>query len=115
MENPRLKLYVTDDDSDDREFLREALVDHSTGLDMTEFNNGHLLFDHLLLDLTDLPDVIVLDLNMPIMNGYQTLENLKSNEALKQIPIIIMTTSAKTEDKRRCLLLGCTHFIEKPH
>ena len=115
MENPRLKLYVTNDDPDDLELLSVALVGHLTGLHLIKFNDGHLLFDHLSTDLTDLPGVIVLDLNMPVMNGYQTLENLKLNKALSQIPIVIMTTSAKAEDKPRYQLLGRTHFVEKPH
>jgi len=58
--------------------------------------------------------LLLLDLNMPVMDGYQVLEKLKSNESTRKIPVIILTT---TEDKReveRCYELGCNIYIAKP-
>ncbi|WP_072660054.1 response regulator [Mariprofundus micogutta] len=58
--------------------------------------------------------LILLDLNMPIMDGYQVLEKLKSNEKTKQIPIIVLTTTDDKREIKRCYELGCNIYITKP-
>lgn len=59
-------------------------------------------------------DIILLDLNMPGMDGRKTLELIKSNPALKRIPVVVLTTSADSRDINRCYALGANTYIQKP-
>jgi CheY-like chemotaxis protein len=61
-----------------------------------------------------LPKLIVLDLNMPILNGTQTLINIKQNARFKNIPVIIYSTSANESEKRKCLNFGALDYVVKP-
>lgn len=61
-----------------------------------------------------LPDVIVLDLNMPKLNGTQTLQLLKNDNRFKSIPVVIYSTSLNPIEKEKCLLLGAQDYITKP-
>jgi CheY-like chemotaxis protein len=60
------------------------------------------------------PDVIVLDLNMPLKDGFQTLYEIRNNPSLSVIPVIILTASSNKEDEMRCLELGCQSYFTKP-
>ena len=61
-----------------------------------------------------MPALIVLDLNMPILNGMETLSRLKAHTVYKNIPVIIYTTSVHEVEKARCLEIGAADFIKKP-
>jgi CheY-like chemotaxis protein len=61
-----------------------------------------------------LPSVILLDLNMPLKNGYQSLQDIKRTPALSGIPVIIVTSSANQKDEADCMKLGCNKFFNKP-
>ena len=61
-----------------------------------------------------MPSLIVLDLNMPILNGMETLSRLKSHNVYKNIPVIMFTTSIHEVEKARCLEIGAADFIKKP-
>jgi DNA-binding response OmpR family regulator len=61
-----------------------------------------------------MPSLIVLDLNMPILNGMETLSRLKSHTVYKNIPVIMFTTSVHEVEKARCLEIGALDFIKKP-
>ncbi|MDP2034529.1 MAG: response regulator [Polaromonas sp.] len=60
------------------------------------------------------PDLILLDLNMPQMNGFQVLEHLAADFQLKHIPVVVLTTSTNPTDVRKCYSLGCNSYISKP-
>ena len=62
----------------------------------------------------NLPDLIVLDLNMPIWNGTQTLLQLKRSPRYRNIPVIIYSTSENENEKRKCLSYGALNFVVKP-
>jgi two-component system response regulator len=76
--------------------------------------NGQQLLDRLT-DRKNKPDVIILDLNMPLLDGFQALHRIKSNPTLSRIPVIILTASTSKEDEMRCFALGCTSFFRKPN
>jgi CheY-like chemotaxis protein len=61
-----------------------------------------------------IPDIILLDLNMPKMDGFEFLHHIKTNEEWKNIKVFILTTADEHEDKRRALSLGASGFITKP-
>ena len=83
-------------------------------------SNGQEALDFLLgegqyADLADRhPVLLLLDLNMPGMDGYQVLERMKSDERTKQIPVIILTTTDDSREVSRCYDLGCSVYVTKP-
>lgn len=58
--------------------------------------------------------LLLLDLNMPIVDGYQVLERLKSDESTKAIPVIVLTTTDDAKEIKRCYELGCNVYVTKP-
>lgn len=60
------------------------------------------------------PDMILLDLNLPRRSGFEVLEQVKRHESLRDIPVIILTTSDRDEDVRRCFRLGANNYLTKP-
>lgn len=111
---PNLQLFIIDDDADDREFLIDALIRNEYKFDFVEFSNGEHLFEYILANPEQIPDLILLDLNMPIKNGYETLKELKADKQLKDIPVMVITSSSRKEDEAYCYELGCNHFCRKP-
>jgi CheY-like chemotaxis protein len=77
-------------------------------------SNGKLLMDRLHQTDNEKPDVIVLDLNMPLKNGFEALKEIKNSPSLSAIPVIILTASSNKQDEIRCLELGCNFFYTKP-
>jgi len=89
----QFNLLLADDDTDDRLFFDDALkmVPVSSQLKIVE--DGEKLMHYLITHAQQLPDVVFLDLNMPRKNGVECLNEIKSNHALKNLPVIIYSTS----------------------
>ncbi len=112
MEN--LTIFLADDDTDDRMLFTEALVELPFDLKVQTFDNGVDLMSSLLDDNLSLPDVIFLDLNMPLMNGEECLEDIRREAKLVQIPIIIYSGFL---DRNQVVMLkgkGANHYLQKP-
>ncbi|HTE29153.1 MAG TPA: response regulator [Chryseolinea sp.] len=108
-------VYLVDDDEDDLEIVQAALLNNSYKGPVDTASNGQVLLERLNeQDRTQTPKVIVLDLNMPLKNGFETLAEIRTNPLLKGIPVIILTASSKKEDEIRCFELGCNYFCSKP-
>ena len=60
------------------------------------------------------PLLVLLDLNLPVLDGYQVLERMKSNEATKRVPVVILTTTDDSREVQRCYELGCSVYVTKP-
>lgn len=110
------QILVVDDDLEDHlildTFFREAGLETIVGYR----ENGQQAL-YYLQDITEemnLPRLIVLDLNMPILNGTQTLMRLKQTSRFKNIPVIIFSTSQNETEKRKCLSLGAIDYMVKP-
>jgi CheY-like chemotaxis protein len=110
----RAKIFITDDDSDDRDFIINALQMDGFGGKLIEFENGQVLSNYLHKYPEDLPDLILLDLNMPVKNGFDTLHELKCDANFSKIPVVVLSASTKREDEQFCLQKGCNHFLSKP-
>jgi len=106
-------VFLVDDDEDDIAFVREALSIHSYKGPVDTANNGRVLLEKLVKPKAT-PDVIVMDLNMPVKNGFETLQEIKTHPTLKDIPVIILTASSSKNDEARCFDLGCSYFYCKP-
>ncbi len=111
----RIVLYA-DDDIDDKNWVKEACKTLNSSLQIEFVESGRCVLDYLKKsDGIDRPSLIVLDLNMPELDGRQTLKALKSNPAYKDIPVVIVTTSSNSMDKDVCKRLGASLFLIKPN
>jgi CheY-like chemotaxis protein len=109
-------IFVVDDDLEDREILSEYF--HEIGMfDRVRFfsNSEKALVElNATRESSNLPRLIVLDLNMPILNGTQALLMIKREARLKHIPVIILSTSDNDEERRKCLSYGAVDYLVKP-
>lgn len=102
-----------DDDSDDCEFFMEALEAVSSANYTAIYNPVEAL--HKLIEKEIEPDLIFLDLNMPAMSGLEFLTEIKKQHRLKEIPVIIFSTSELDDIIREALEYGAQDFISKPN
>jgi CheY-like chemotaxis protein len=108
-----LKILLIEDDTIELMKLNRAMLSLNMNHEVTEANNGEDALE-LLLKEKYYPDIILLDLNMPKINGIEFLEILKNNESIKFIPTIILTTSSNEKDLLACFNLGISGYILKP-
>ena len=109
-----LNLLLADDDLDDCIFFKEALEELSVSTKLTTVNDGVQLMQLLSKEKEVMPDVLYLDLNMPRKNGFDCLVEIKSDEKLKQIPVIIYSTSFDKEVVNLLHERGAQFYIRKP-
>jgi CheY-like chemotaxis protein len=116
-----ITILVADDDSDDRDMIKEALQENRLANDLRFVVDGEKLMDYLLRrdkyadPLTSpRPGLILLDLNMPRMDGREALREIKSNPELRLIPVVVLTTSKAEEDIFKTYNLGSNSFVTKP-
>jgi len=105
-------IFLADDDADDRMFFGDALKQVTILTQLTLSNDGLELMHNLE---TVIPDVIFLDLNMPRKNGFQCLEEIRNTPQLKDIPIVIFSTTANDDAVNKAHQLGANYYICKPH
>ena len=107
---------IVDDDREDHLILLDYFT--ASGIaDKVHFLENGLQAIEFLDKITNdrlLPRLVVLDLNMPIMNGTQTLLKLKQSPRLEKIPVIIFSTSTNDSEKRKCLAYGAVDYLVKP-
>jgi CheY-like chemotaxis protein len=106
-------LLLIDDDEDDQEIFLSAVRDISDVVRFTTFFSGIEALENLSQSAIR-PDVIFLDLNMPVMNGQQFLVAIKKDPNLKDIPVIIFSTSSQPSAIQTVKELGAADFITKP-
>ena len=110
------KILIADDDPEDISIIKDAMELLKAVDVICPAKNGEHAFEVLQksLESSTKPCLIVLDLNMPKMNGIQTLRKLKTDERFKDIPVIIYSTSVNPLEKETCLQLGAHSYISKP-
>lgn len=110
------KILLVDDDIDDRAIMLDALEQLNQGNEVNCADNGESALS-LLNEYAasgDFPCLIVLDLNMPKMNGTDTLRNLKKDIRFKDIAVVIYSTSVNPIEKEACMQLGAQSYVTKP-
>ena len=88
-----LNIQLADDDIDDRSFFEKALKEVSISNHLTTVNDGEHLMKYLADNLEQLPNILFLDLNMPRKNGFECLVEIRENEKLKDLSVVIFSTS----------------------
>jgi CheY-like chemotaxis protein len=110
-----IKILVVDDDKEDHMILHEYFTESGIDNNVLFVENGIKAMEYLnTTEDKELPKLVVLDLNMPLLNGSQTLLQLKQNMRLKNIPVIIYSTSESENEKRKCLSFGAIDYMVKP-
>jgi CheY-like chemotaxis protein len=107
------KLLLVDDDEDDREIFLSVVQSIAPAIECRMATNGQDALNKLNQH-ADLPDLIFLDLNMPLMDGRQFLREVKKHHTLKEIPVIVLSTSSDKETITLSRSLGASDFITKP-
>ncbi len=117
MKNIHKKIVIADDDPDDRN-LASIVFKELNLIHIVDFvTDGQELIDSLTKKVNSksaLPDVVLLDLNMPKKDGRTALKEIKSNPGLQHLNVIIFSTSSSDEDKKYTLALGAINYIIKP-
>jgi two-component system, chemotaxis family, response regulator Rcp1 len=121
--NPKLAefhILLIEDSRTDAKIIERALRESEVAHRLTVITDGRLALDHLF-DLRDErisadhePDLILLDLNLPGLDGCQVLSQIKSDPFLRMIPVVILTTSHREEDVLQTYLAGANTYIPKP-
>jgi CheY-like chemotaxis protein len=109
-----LRVLLADDDMDDCLIFKQALEELPISTRLTIVHNGDQLMKLLLKNVNQLPHVLYLDLNMPRKNGFECLTEIRLNDRLKALPLILYSTSAEQSVIDRLYQNGAQHFIRKP-
>ncbi|HEX8517216.1 MAG TPA: response regulator [Bacteroidia bacterium] len=104
-------ILLVDDDQDDKYFFSKALGEIEHEVELTTARHGEEALEKLK---TEQPDIILLDLNMPVMNGIAFLKSIKKNKNLKDIPVIIYTDGLSIFDENEAIKLGAYEVLMKP-
>jgi CheY-like chemotaxis protein len=107
-----IQIVLADDDEDDRDLFEMAVKELSIPISVRLIINGQELLRYLAEN--KIPDILFLDLNMPMKSGFECLEAIRNNEKLKNLPVIILSTSNAKRDIDKCFDLKANFYIVKP-
>ena len=110
----KLKILLVDDDEDDRQFFAEALDSLDMNTELVQLTNGEACLEYMENQKGDCPNLLFLDLNMPIMNGFQCLEQIRKQKVFKDVIIAIYSTSSAEKDIEDTFNKGANIYITKP-
>ena len=117
----QLSMVIADDDADDRMLIEDAFQECRLSNQRDYVEDGVELLQYLRAEknwshrnASDLPSIILLDLNMPRMDGRTALAQLKADPVLRRVPVVVLTTSKAEEDIARTYDLGVNSFMTKP-
>ena len=103
------RILVVEDQPDNRRILRDLLG--NAGYELIEAETGE---EALTAVETQRPDLILMDIQLPVMDGYEATRRIRSNPELKSIPIIAVTSYALAGDEAKALAVGCNAYVTKP-
>lgn len=114
MTNNDFHILLADEDEDDCMFFKDALEELTITASLITVNNGVELMDFLKDNLSNLPQVLFLDLNMPCKSGTECLSEIKESEMFRGLPVIIYSTSSNLEVMDVLYGKGAQYYIRKP-
>jgi two-component system cell cycle response regulator DivK len=103
-------ILVVEDQEDNRQILRDLLG--SAGYDLTEAENGE---EAIAAVARRRPDLILMDIQLPVMDGYEATRRIRTNTDLRSVPIIAVTSYALAGDEDKALAAGCDGYVTKPY
>ena len=103
------RVLVVEDHEDNRQILRDLLG--SAGFEIIEAENGE---EAVTLAETGRPDVILMDIQLPVLDGYEATRRIKANPRSRSIPVIVVTSYALSGDEEKARLAGCDDYVSKP-
>lgn len=106
-----MHILLADDDNEDLEILKEAVALTGHNIQLSYVPNWMELWISLMKEL---PDILLLDINMPVKNGLECLDSIRSEEKFKQLPVIMYSVSANKKDIDRAYELGANYYLVKP-
>jgi CheY-like chemotaxis protein len=106
---------IVDDDEDDHIFIKAAIRNVLPAAIIKSFFDGSEFSANCLKNKSEAPSLIFLDLNMRLEDGKTTLQNIRRDSALNDVPVIILTTSTDPREKEKCLNLGANDYFVKPY
>ena len=110
--------WIADDDPDDRMIIKDAFEENQFAKSLSFFEDGEKVLNQFAKELEEVnfkyPSLLIIDLNMPKVNGLELLAQLKSSIKTKNIPVVILSTSKSIQDKEKVMKLGADDFITKP-
>jgi len=118
--SPRPIILVADDDENDVQMMRAALQPAGAAVEMHAVRDGAEALDYLhgrgafQQRLPGHPAVLLLDLNMPRVDGWEVLRQVRADAALRQIPVVVFTSSSRDGDVEWCYRLGANAYVVKP-
>ena len=104
------RILVVEDQEDNRQIIRDMLA--ATDYELTEAENGE---QALLSIAKQRPDLILMDIQLPIMDSYEATRRIKTDPALRSIPIIAVTSYALSGEERKAREAGCDDYVPKPY
>jgi CheY-like chemotaxis protein len=106
-------VWIVDDDDDDKYLFEMAFKQLIPPVSIRLFNDGEEMMP-ALIQSDSLPSLIILDLNMPRLNGFEALKQLRAEPAYQDVPVVVLTTSSDYSDRDRAKQLGANGFLTKP-
>jgi len=103
------RVLIVEDNEDNRAILRDLLT--NAGYDLIEATNGE---EGVALAESTRPDLIIMDVQLPVMDGYEATRRIKSNAELKAIPVIAVTSYALSGEEAKAEAVGCDAYVAKP-
>lgn len=109
-------IMLVEDNISDQVMVERALEDGKIACDLIILSNGEKALKSLkaMLVSDTLPDLILMDINMPVMDGKQTLQEIRANDELKHLPVVMLTTSNRDKDILESYRLGVNAYLTKP-
>jgi CheY-like chemotaxis protein len=109
-----LNILLADDDSYDCLFVKKAIEELRLSTNLTIVNDGEQLMNYLSDNPKNLPDILFLDLSMPRKNGFECLSEIKQNKKLKDLPLVMLSTSDSKDTISKVFRIGAQVYIHKP-
>lgn len=113
LKNKGYRFLVADDDADDFLFLKDALSEIAPEVEVAHLDSCIKLVD--LMESSESPDLIFLDLNMPVFSGRECMKQIRVHNRWKNVPVIIYSTSNAEQDVKSCMEDGADLYIVKPN
>lgn len=107
-------IFLVDDDHEDQEIFINALLQIDASINYQLANNGYEALEKLN-ESSNVPDLILMDINMPLMDGFACLAELRKHARLGSIPVAMLTTSNNPADEHKAHTLGADFFLTKPN